>query len=65
MLIKNRKFDIRQWALITEFGNQPKIWFYEQCYIRFCAEEYSYENFGNRFAHLTNNSVAKHSEQFT
>lgn len=37
---------------------------YQECYIRFSAEEYSPDDIKNRFAHLTNNSVAKHSEKF-
>lgn len=37
---------------------------YKECYVRFSAEEYSPSDIKNRFAHLTNNSVAKHSEQF-
>jgi tubulin monoglycylase TTLL3/8 len=37
LIIHDRKFDIRQWVLIQDF-NPPKIWFYDECYIRFCAE---------------------------
>lgn len=41
-----------------------EIWFYDECYIRFCAEDYSVDNLKNNFQHLTNNSIAKFSKYF-
>ena len=38
------------------------IWFFEECYIRFAAEDYEKGNAKNKFAHLTNNSIAKYSK---
>jgi tubulin monoglycylase TTLL3/8 len=64
LLIHNRKFDIRQWVLITSFC--PLIvWFYDDCYLRFSAESYDVDAIDNKFSHLTNNSVVKYSENFT
>lgn len=64
LLIHNRKFDIRQWVLITSFS--PLIvWFYDDCYLRFSAESYDIDAIDNKFSHLTNNSVVKYSENFT
>jgi tubulin monoglycylase TTLL3/8 len=40
LLIDSKKFDIRQWVMIQDY-NPPKIWFYDECYIRFCADDYS------------------------
>jgi tubulin monoglycylase TTLL3/8 len=62
LLIRERKFDIRQWVLVHELY-PTRIWFYGECYVRFSAETYS-TNIQNRFAHLTNNSIAKNSSAF-
>lgn len=63
LVIMNRKFDIRQWVLVEDY-NPPKVWFYEESYLRFCAEEYNMDNVGNKFMHLTNNSIQKYSKEF-
>ncbi|CAD8054671.1 unnamed protein product [Paramecium primaurelia] len=63
LIIKNRKFDIRQWVLVTELV-PLKIYFYNECYIRFSAEEFDINQFHNKFAHLTNNAIAKYSQKF-
>lgn len=39
--------------IISDIQNL-NIWFYEECYIRFCGVEYSTEDLKNRYAHLTN-----------
>lgn len=41
-----------------------KIWFFSECYVRFSAENYDDSNIKNRYAHLTNNSIAKNSNHF-
>ena len=47
------------------FRNPLEIWFYGECYIRFCAEEYKSDNLANNYAHLANNSIGKYSKNFT
>ena len=56
LIVCKRKFDIRQWVLVTSF-NPLTIWKYEECYIRFSALDYNVEDVSNKFIHLTNNSI--------
>ena len=64
MIIQGRKFDIRQWVLVTSW-NPLTIWFWNKPYIRFPAAEYDPNNLNDRFVHLTNNSVAKYAKNCT
>jgi len=59
LIILDRKFDIRQWVLVTSW-NPLRIWIYKEMYIRFGAEDYNADRIGNKFIHLTNNSIGKH-----
>lgn len=61
MIMKCRKFDIRQWVLVTEW-NPLTIWIYAEPYIRFPAADFDFNKISNRYAHLSNNSVAKHGK---
>jgi len=61
LLVKSRKFDIRQWVLVTDW-NPLTIWVYAEPYFRFPSTDYDPDNIVDRFIHLTNNSVAKYSK---
>lgn len=63
IIVQKRKFDIRQWVLVTCW-DPLTVWFYDSCYIRFCAEDFSLEKIGNIFSHLSNNCVARRSRKF-
>jgi hypothetical protein len=54
-----RKFDVRQWVLVTAAAPLT-AWFYEACYLRFCAREWSLADLGAH-AHLSNNCVTRGS----
>ncbi|KAK1929832.1 Tubulin glycylase 3B [Phytophthora citrophthora] len=63
LLLCKRKFDIRQWVLVT--GWDPlTVWFNDNCYLRFSSEEYSTEDLSDQYVHLTNNSIQKYSDKF-
>jgi tubulin monoglycylase TTLL3/8 len=63
LLIRSRKFDIRQWVLVTDM-DPLTIWMYDECYLRFSAEDYDDQRLDNVYVHLTNNSIVKHSAHF-
>ncbi|MDR3549690.1 MAG: hypothetical protein P4M11_15700 [Candidatus Pacebacteria bacterium] len=45
--------------LVTSW-NPLTIWIYGEMYVRFGAEDYDMDMIGNKFMHLTNNSITKH-----
>ena len=56
-LIENRKFDIRQWFLVTSW--QPlELYIYNEGYCRFSKKEYDLNDF-NKFIHLTNQAIQR------
>jgi tubulin monoglycylase TTLL3/8 len=63
LVIHKRKFDIRQWVLVMDY--EPLIiFFYKEAYLRFCGVDFRLDDVGNRFMHLSNNCVQKHSKNF-
>lgn len=65
LLISDRKFDLRQWVLVTDW-NPLTIYFFDECYARFSVEAYSTSagDMENAFVHLVNNSIGKNSDKF-
>ena len=60
--MENRKFDIRQWVVVTSW-DPLTIWLYQEPYVRFCVAEYDPKGV-SRKNHLTNNSVQKKFADF-
>jgi len=63
LIINKRKFEIRQWVLVTSL-NPLVIWMWKEPYLRFAAEDYIMDDLNNRYSHLTNNLIDNNSEQF-
>lgn len=60
LLIRSKKFDIRQWILITSL--KPLVVYgFSACYSRFAANDWSLENLDDKFAHLCNYSIQQDS----
>ena len=57
-----RKFDIRQWVLLTSHKGRPLIYKYHTAYCRFSSEVYSLASLDTDI-HLTNYSVFRESSQ--
>ena len=65
LLYKNRKFDIRCYALtVTVNGNFQGYW-YTEGYLRTTCREYNTKNpEKNRLIHLTNDAIQKRSDDY-
>ena len=60
LLYKNRKFDIRIWALFT---SKNEVFFCEKGYLRTSSADFSL-NDDNNYTHLTNNCLQQHGDEY-
>ncbi|DAZ99779.1 TPA: hypothetical protein N0F65_001288 [Lagenidium giganteum] len=66
MLIDNRKFDLRIYVLVSSC-NPLRVYLFRDGLVRMCTADYvtpNAENMEQRFMHLTNYAVNKHSNNF-
>lgn len=54
LLINNRKFDIRAYALVTP---DSQVYFYKDSYVRTASVEFDASNLDDRAIHLTNDAI--------
>ena len=60
MIVKKKKFDIRQWIVVTSW--EPLVvWGFSEPYARFCTADYNAKRVKDKYAHLANRSVQKHA----
>ena len=63
LLIYNRKFDVRCWALVAD---DMKLYFFKEGYIRTSSSEYTMDqnSINKKEVHLTNNAVQKYCSDY-
>lgn len=62
-LINKRKFDIRCFCLVTSFNGIIQAYFFNEGYLRTASKAFSLSA-TNKFIHLTNDAVQKHSDDY-
>lgn len=65
LIIKQKKFDIRQWVTVTSWKPKLEIWFYNVNYLRFTSDNYDPNQLNNKFANLTNATINKENIKVT
>ena len=60
LLYQQRKFDVRQWALLT---NNFEIYIYKHGYLRTSSNDYNLKSKDN-YVHLTNQCLQNKSDQY-
>jgi len=51
-----RKFDIRQWVLVTSY-DPLEIYIFKEFYLRICGSKYDLNDIQDSYKHLTNFSI--------
>ena len=59
-----RKFDIRQWVLVTSY-DPLEIYIFDEFYIRICGSKYELSDIQDSYKHLTNFTIQKHNSKVT
>ena len=63
-LYKNRKFDLRTFALVNTVNGNLQGYFYLDGYLKTTSRDYSLKNVTNKLVHLTNDAVQKRSDDY-
>ena len=64
LLLDGHKFDLRLYVLVTQFQPKLEAFIYKEGFARMSTVPYTLNpsDIGNRFIHLTNTSIQKHSK---
>ena len=57
-LINEKKFDVRQWVLVTSW-DPLEIYVYETAYLKFCSKNFDLSELSDNLRHLANYSLQK------
>lgn len=58
LLVKQKKFDIRQWVLVMSW--EPlDVYVFSGCYLKICGNEYNLRSLSDPLSHLSNFSIQK------
>lgn len=57
LLVHGRKFDFRCFGILTSTNGRLKGYFYEDGYVRTSSKEFSFDDIGDKFVHLTNDAI--------
>ena len=60
--LEKRKFDIRQWVLVTSM-NPLVIYMFNSCYLKICGSEFLLGDIKDKFRHISNYSVQKSNQR--
>ncbi len=55
---EGRKFDIRQWVLVTSMSPLV-VYMFSSCYLKICGSEFTLDNIKDKYRHISNYSVQK------
>ncbi|TNV74755.1 hypothetical protein FGO68_gene14506 [Halteria grandinella] len=62
-LVNNKKFDIRQWVLVTSW--EPlDVYVFSGAYLKICGNDFNLRNLSDQYSHLSNFSIQKGNKQF-
>jgi hypothetical protein len=64
LLINKRKFDIRCYGVLTRINGLMRGYFYQDGYLRTSSKEFNVQNLANKYIHLTNDAIQKHSDDY-
>lgn len=60
--VEKRKFDLRQWVLVTSISPLV-VYMFSSCYLKICGSEFSLGEFKDKYRHIANFSIQKTNQR--